>query len=191
MTPQALEKAMVALSAQTRRLATVEKQVAAYWTAVYFRDALAADPARTWKGLLLHWIRQASLPRAWRHQLLLHVQWAHVANAPLGLLCSPQGAWQLHAPGSACRAPCCQVQHISKALQMMAACWQNLHDQVLQKAGAAPVGLEGLRMLTLSAHVPGEGCGPGAPEGPGRGDGGQHRPPGRGGRAAVPAVHRG
>ena len=84
MTPQALEKAMVALSAQMRRLATMEKQVAAYWTAVYFRDALAADPARRWKGLLLQWIRQVSLPCAENHRLEVHVQttWGHVARAP-------------------------------------------------------------------------------------------------------------
>ena len=64
MTPQALEKAMVALGAQMRRLATLEKQVAAYWTAVYFRDAAEADLARTWKGLLLHWIRQVTVSHA-------------------------------------------------------------------------------------------------------------------------------
>ena len=73
MTPQALEKAMVALSAQMRRLATMEKQVAVYWTAVYFRDALAADPARRWKGQLLQWIRQVGLPCAWRHCLQVNV----------------------------------------------------------------------------------------------------------------------
>lgn len=49
---------MEAAGAQLRKLAGLEREVAAYWTAVYFRDALAADPARTWPGMLLHWIRQ-------------------------------------------------------------------------------------------------------------------------------------
>jgi len=55
----ALAAAVDAHSAALRRLLGLEREVAAYWTAVYFRDAAAADPARTWPGLLLYWVRQA------------------------------------------------------------------------------------------------------------------------------------
>jgi len=48
-----------AAQAHLRRLLGLEREVAAYWTAVYFRDAAAADPGRTWPGLLLYWVRQA------------------------------------------------------------------------------------------------------------------------------------
>jgi len=55
----ALAAAVDAHSAALRRLLGLEREVAAYWTAVYFRDAAAADPGRTWPGLLLYWVRQA------------------------------------------------------------------------------------------------------------------------------------
>ncbi|KAK9841052.1 hypothetical protein WJX81_007873 [Elliptochloris bilobata] len=58
MTGPALAAAVDTAGAQLRRLFALEREVTAYWTAVYFRDELVADPGRTWPGLLLHWIRQ-------------------------------------------------------------------------------------------------------------------------------------
>lgn len=52
------------VTSNVREHVVLEREVVNYWLAKYFEAERKADPGRTWPALLLHWIRQASLPRA-------------------------------------------------------------------------------------------------------------------------------
>ncbi|KAK9915314.1 hypothetical protein WJX75_007493 [Coccomyxa subellipsoidea] len=46
------------VTANVREHITLEREITNYWLAKYFEGEKAANPARTWPALLLHWIRQ-------------------------------------------------------------------------------------------------------------------------------------
>ena len=50
------------VTANVREHITLEREITNYWLAKYFEGEKAANPARTWPALLLHWIRQVSMP---------------------------------------------------------------------------------------------------------------------------------